>query len=126
MAAFEMVDGKIVRKDETMAAAPNVSNVRVDDDDDDDDAVTVLPGSAAFAPRQAAPVQPPKAAKIAKPPKPKDIVKLARARLREVNREIARIRKLEKERDELARLVEAADNKPLAPVRGIATAKRGA
>jgi len=53
--------------------------------------------------------------------KPIDVVKLAKARLREVNREIARLGKLTKERDELARLIEAS--KPSASVRPLKVAR---
>lgn len=58
------------------------------------------------------------------PKKPLNVVKAAKARLREVNREIKRLRALETERDELQRLLAAAENKPRAIVRDIA-AKRG-
>lgn len=50
---------------------------------------------------------------------PKNIVQLARARLREVKAEVRRLRALEKERDQLERLIEAATNKPRATVREI-------
>jgi len=56
--------------------------------------------------------------------KPVDVIRLARARLREVEREIRRIRALERERDELRRLLDAADNKPRAVVRDLPVAKR--
>lgn len=42
---------------------------------------------------------------------PRDVIRLARKRLREVEREIARITKLQKERDQLRRLLDAADGK---------------
>lgn len=48
---------------------------------------------------------------------PADVIKLARARLRDVEREIKRCKALEKERDQLRRLLDAADNKPRAVVR---------
>lgn len=51
-----------------------------------------------------------------------DVIKAARARLREVERQIKQLRKLEKERDQLSRLLKAAD-RPLAtvkPIRGSA------
>lgn len=41
-----------------------------------------------------------------------NVVKAARARLREVERQIKRLRKLEKERDELKRLLSAARAEP--------------
>jgi hypothetical protein len=53
--------------------------------------------------------------------RPRDVVRLARARLREVERDIRRIKKLETERDELKRLLAAADNRPLAVVRKMPT-----
>jgi hypothetical protein len=55
--------------------------------------------------------------------KPINVVKLARARLRDVQRGIKQLRKLEKERDELERLIRAADGKPVAVVANIRTAK---
>lgn len=48
--------------------------------------------------------------------RPIDVIKLARARLRDVEREIKRLQKLEVERDELKRLLDAAA-RPLAVVR---------
>ncbi len=57
--------------------------------------------------------------------KPLNVVKAAKARLKDVNREIKRLRKLEAERDELVRLLAAANNKPRANLRDISTAKRG-
>ncbi len=56
--------------------------------------------------------------------KPINVLKAAKARLRDVNRELKRLGKLEVERDELKRLIHAAENKPCAIVRDIA-AKRG-
>ncbi len=56
--------------------------------------------------------------------KPIDVIKLARRRLREVERDIRRIKALERERDELKRLLDAADNRPRAVVREL-SAKRG-
>jgi hypothetical protein len=50
---------------------------------------------------------------------PKNVVALAKARLREVKSEIRRLKALEKERDELTRLIEAAESKPRAVVREI-------
>jgi hypothetical protein len=93
---------------------------------------TVAPATPIVAAPPPAPTRP----GVSKAPapireKPQDIVKLARARLREVEREIKRLQKLEKERDELRRLIDAAwvahatDNNPRAVVRDIAAAKRG-
>lgn len=48
---------------------------------------------------------------------PADVIKLARARLRDVEKEIRRCKALEKERDQLRRLLDAADAKPRAVVR---------
>lgn len=56
--------------------------------------------------------------------KPLNVVKAAKARRRELKREIARLRKLEVELAELERLLLAAEQKPCAIVRDIA-AKRG-
>ncbi len=55
-------------------------------------------------------------ARLIKAP-PQDIVKLAKARLREVQQELKRLTKLQKERDELTRLIAAAEARPLAVVR---------
>ncbi len=57
--------------------------------------------------------------------KPLNVVKAAKARLRDVEREIKKLRALEKERDELRRLLDAATNKPRAVVRELSAAKRG-
>ncbi len=57
--------------------------------------------------------------------KPLNVIKAAKARLRELEREIKRVRALEKERDELRRLLDAATNKPRAVVRELTTARRG-
>jgi hypothetical protein len=71
----------------------------------------------AFASAKTTTIRHPDAAPIS----PKDVVRLARARLREVEREIKRIHKLETERDELKRLLDAAAGKPLALVRSLPT-----
>ena len=64
-----------------------------------------------YAPaRRAAPSQ-------SKPLAPKNIVQLAKARLKEVKVELKRMTALEKERTELERLIEAAEAKPRAVVR---------
>lgn len=52
--------------------------------------------------------------------KPKDVIRLARQRLKDVEREIKRLHKLETERDELKRLLAAA--RPVAIVRPIRSA----
>jgi len=56
-------------------------------------------------PKRVAKVKP-----AAKPDKPVDVLKLARARLRELKTEIARLHRLEKERDQLERLLAAANS----------------
>ena len=56
---------------------------------------------------------------------PLNVVKAAKARRRELKREIARLRKLEGELAELERLIAAAEMKPRAVVREISAAKRG-
>lgn len=65
---------------------------------------------------EAEPAQAPTPPKAAKPIKPQNIVSLAKARLREVKTELRRMRALEKERDELERLIKAAENAPRATV----------
>jgi len=45
-------------------------------------------------------------------PAPKNVVSLAKARLREVKAELRRLKALEKEKGELERLIAAAENKP--------------
>ncbi len=81
-----------------------------------------------FRPPQDAAQAPQAAAKTpAVSDKPLNVVKAAKARLKAVNSEIKRLRKLEAERDELVRLLAAAHNKPRANLRDISlsTAKRG-
>ncbi len=65
-------------------------------------------------PRQAANIQP---AEL----KPVNVIRLARARLREVERDIKRLKKLEVERDELKRLLDAAAHKPARTLRSLPT-----
>lgn len=48
---------------------------------------------------------------------PQDVVKLAKRRLREIKRELKALRKLEAEKSQLERLVNAADGRPVAVVR---------
>lgn len=77
-----------------------------DEDDDEDDS-----SSPTHARRSAS--------RPAKTPTPRGIVAQARQRLRDVNAELRRMKALEKERDQLKRLIDAADNKPRAIVREI-------
>ena len=56
-----------------------------------------------------------KAKRIA-PAEPLDVLRAARARLRFLNAEIKKLRKLESERAQLTRLLDAADGKPAAVV----------
>lgn len=56
---------------------------------------------------------------------PKDVVKLARQRLRDVKTELKRMRGLEKERAQLERLLAAADGKPIGVVRDIHSRRAG-
>ena len=58
-------------------------------------------------------------ASTVKPITPKDVVKMAKRRLREVRREIKQLTKLRKEEQELTRLIDAAEGKQLAVVRDI-------
>lgn len=51
-------------------------------------------------------------------PTPKNIVALAKARLREVKAELKRMKALEKERGELERLIHAAKGKPVVTTTG--------
>ncbi len=75
-------------------------------------------------PDAATPSPPPARTSKNRPTKPVNVLQAAKARLREVKREINRLRKLEAERDELTRLIQAAEQKPCAIVRDIAV-KRG-
>lgn len=85
-------------------------------------AASVVPDRKALEPsRKASSIEAP----AASAGKPLNVCKLARARLKEIEREIKRLQSLEKERDELRRLLDAAKTKPLAVVRGITAAKRG-
>lgn len=85
-------------------------------DPDDDDAE---PEAAPILPRSRQPIPPKVTGGPAKSASPKNVVALAKARLREVKAELRRMKSLEKERDQLQRLVEAAENKPRAIVREI-------
>ncbi len=81
-----------------------------------------VPSTTTPAPRPVA--KPQAVAKLTSITKPINVLQLAKARLREVEREIKRLRALEGERDELRRVIDAATNKPRAVVRDI-TAARG-
>lgn len=93
----------------------HVAPVVDSDDDDDDDAEVSSPTNLPRRPsRVFAPVK-----KQAAPVKPRSIVVAAKARLRDIEKELRRLKRLESERDELRRLVDAANNKPRAIVREI-------
>ena len=74
------------------------------------------PAEAEVAPRPSSKKSP---AAPAKEVSPKNILALAKARLRDVKAELRRMKALEKERGELERLITAAENKPRAVVRDI-------
>jgi hypothetical protein len=95
----------------TTSGVSNIIAARVappidDENEDDDDAAPVAIARPTL-----------KRAPTAKAPTPKDVVRLARARLRDVKAELKRMRRLEEERAELERLIAAAENKPCAVVR---------
>ena len=94
----------------TVHAPPPKRAADEGEEDDDDDDIYGAPPSA--APRPSG-TQPRKAQPLGPPP---NVVKLARERLREVEKELRVRRKLEAERDELKRLIAAATNKPRAAV----------
>lgn len=56
---------------------------------------------------------------LTKPPSPRNIVQLAKSRLREVKKELRRMKALEKELGQLERLIDAAEGKPRAVVSSI-------
>ncbi len=85
---------------------------------------TIIPANADFFKAPSPVSTPVKCVKPSLQQKPINVVKAAKRRLREVKKEITRLRKLERERDELTRLITAAEQKPCAIVRDIA-AKRG-
>ncbi len=94
---------------------------------DDGDDYAIIPANPAMFKGPDQTVSIPVAKRASAPltkPKALDVLKLAKKSLREMNREIARLVKLTKARDELQRLVDAAEQKPRAIVRDIA-AKRG-
>jgi len=66
---------------------------------------------------------PPKFDAPAPPPRAKslDVVKEARAQLKVMNAEIARLQKLIEKRDELKRLLDAASNKPKRPAKAVSS-----
>lgn len=69
-------------------------------------------------PEEEAPVAPKRAAPTtSKKRSTRDIVRELKARLRQVNAEIRSRKSLEKERDQLTRLIAAAHGKTIAPVR---------
>jgi hypothetical protein len=76
-----------------------------------------LTAEGATASAAVAPPAPPATA-ASKPLAPRDVLRLARARLRELDKEIRRLERLTKEREELRRLVAAA-GKPGGVVRSI-------
>lgn len=99
----------------TLARAAARSDEGRDDDlDEDDDLEALTP--ARQAPDAARPKHKPAPQKLPPPP---NVLKLARARLRAVERELKRLRRLEQEHDELRRIIDAATNKPRAVVRQI-------
>lgn len=67
-----------------------------------------------------APVEPKPVA--SKPLTPGELVKAARARLRDIRKEIKRLRALEREAEELSRLIKAAKEKPRNNLRQIKSA----
>lgn len=131
MPGFEFVGGRVVplgqgqqAYDEIMsgvssrgddALAPNMGRGRS------------APAQASLFPEPARQAAPPTPASPAREPsrlqKPRDIVKAAKARIREIKREIARAEKLRKELDELTRLVAAAEAPKLAVVPSARTAR---
>lgn len=60
-------------------------------------------------------VQQPVSRQQPRKPAPKNVVALAKARLREVKADLRRLKALEKEKGELERLIAAAENKPPKP-----------
>lgn len=68
---------------------------------------------------QPPPSPPPRSLAAAAPLAPKDVLRLARARLKELDRECRRLERLKKEREELRRLVAAASGKSAAVIREI-------
>lgn len=82
-------------------------------DEDEDDELAPAPAAPPPPQRATPPIQ----------SKPINVVALARRRLREIKSELRRMRQLERERDELQRLVDAASNRrPRAVVKTIARA----
>jgi hypothetical protein len=71
------------------------------------------------APSVARPAKTQGVAKKVKTLAPRDVVKLAKARLRDIKKELRRLKALEKERAQLERLIDAADGKPRAVVHNI-------
>ncbi len=87
-------------------ASSNVpSNEPLDDDEDAAPSIAMTPRRQAHA--------------KAKAPRAVNVVQLAKSRLRDVKRDLRRMKALEKERAQLERLIDAADGKPRAVVRDI-------
>ncbi len=99
-----------------MVPANVTKTSRVAPVDPDDDDLDELEDDVAPSPRPATPARR-VAVRPAKPLAPKDVVRLAKARLREVEAELKRMRRLELERAELQRLLAAAKSGPRAVVR---------
>jgi|GEM_PF-4856839 hypothetical protein len=72
----------------------------------------------------APPSKPGKKSTAAPRSKPVDVIKLAKQRLREVLRELKTMRRLEDEKAQLERLLNAADGKPAAVVRELRASSR--
>lgn len=96
------LNGPVANASSRAILPPAVSTAAPDDDDEDAPLIAVVRPARRPAPKGAT---------------PKDVVRMARARLRELETELKRLRRLEKERDELRRLVEAAKAKPRAVLR---------
>jgi len=78
------------------------------------DVVLPEPPQVRLPPKFDAPAPPPRAKSL-------DVVKEARAQLRVMNAEIARLQKLIEKRDELKRLLDAASNKPKRPAKAVSS-----
>lgn len=102
-------------------SAPSPTYTAVDEDDDEDQGETNDIPSARAAAVPASSPKGKRASSRSPLPPPPNVLKLARARLRAVESEIRRLKKLEAERDELRRLIDAATNKPRAVVRELPT-----
>lgn len=76
--------------------------------EDDEDDISEMAASMVAKPSRSKPPRP-----APKAPEPINVLRLAKVRLREVRRELRRMRDLEQERAELERLIAAAENKPV-------------